>query len=102
MVKSAESVDESEVIREALGGSPIAFGQIVRRYQGDVRMFVATWIRCPAATDDIAQEVFVAGLGTEELRRLKTLEEENKRLKSLVTELSLDKQILQDVLSEKL
>ena len=60
MVKSAESVDESEVIREALGGSPVAFGQIVRRYQGDIRMFVATWIRCPAATDDIAQEVFVA------------------------------------------
>jgi putative transposase len=43
-----------------------------------------------------------AGLGTEELRRLKQLEEENKRLKSLVADLSLDKQILQDVLSKKL
>ncbi len=43
-----------------------------------------------------------AGLGTEELRRLKQLEEENKRLKSLVANLSLDKQILQDVLSKKL
>lgn len=43
-----------------------------------------------------------AGLGTEELRRLKSLEEENKRLKSLVADLSLDKQILQDVLSKKL
>ncbi|TWU49251.1 Transposase [Rubripirellula reticaptiva] len=31
-----------------------------------------------------------AGLGTEELRRLKQLEEENKRLKSLVADLSLD------------
>lgn len=43
-----------------------------------------------------------AGLGTEELRRLKSLEDENKRLKSLVADLSLDKQILQDVLSKKL
>ena len=43
-----------------------------------------------------------AGLRTEELRRLKSLEEENKRLKSLVADLSLDKQILQDVLSKKL
>ncbi|WP_145198569.1 IS3 family transposase [Thalassoglobus polymorphus] len=42
-----------------------------------------------------------AGLGTEELRRLKSLEEENKRLKSLVADLSLDKQILQDVLFKK-
>ena len=42
------------------------------------------------------------GMGVEELRRLKTLEEENKRLKSLVADLSLDKQILQDVLSKKL
>ena len=43
-----------------------------------------------------------AGLGIEELRRLKQLEEENKRLKSLVADLSLDKQISQDVLSKKL
>jgi putative transposase len=41
-----------------------------------------------------------ARLGTEELRRLKSSEEENKRLKSLVAGLSLDKQILQDVLSK--
>lgn len=33
-----------------------------------------------------------AGLGAEQLRRLKSLEEANKRLKSLVAELSLDKQ----------
>ena len=42
------------------------------------------------------------GMGVEELRRLKSLEEENKRLKALVADLSLDKQILQDVLSKKL
>ena len=43
-----------------------------------------------------------AGLGVAEVRRLKLLEEENKKLKSLVADLSLDKQILQDVLSKKL
>jgi putative transposase len=42
------------------------------------------------------------GMGVEDLRRLKSLEEENRRLKSLVADLSLDKQILQDVLSKKL
>lgn len=42
------------------------------------------------------------GLGIAELRRLKQLEEENRKLKQLVADLSLDKQILQDVLSKKL
>ena len=41
-------------------------------------------------------------LGVPEVRRLKQLEEENKKLKQLVADLSLDKQILQDVLSKKL
>ena len=41
------------------------------------------------------------GLGVSELRRLKCLEEENSRLKKLVADLSLDKQILQDVLQKK-
>ena len=43
-----------------------------------------------------------AGLGIAELRRLRTLEEENRKLKQLVADLSLDKKMLQDVLSEKL
>lgn len=43
-----------------------------------------------------------AGLGINEVRRLKQLEEENHRLKGLVADLTLDKQILQDVLSKKL
>ena len=41
------------------------------------------------------------GLGVAEVRRLRQLEDENKRLKALVADLSLDKQILQDVLSKK-
>jgi putative transposase len=43
-----------------------------------------------------------AGMGVNEVRRLKQLEEENRRLKGLVADLTLDKQILQDVLSKKL
>ena len=43
-----------------------------------------------------------AGLGVAELRRLRTLEEENKKLKQLVANLSLDKKMLRDVLSKKL
>jgi putative transposase len=42
------------------------------------------------------------GLGVSEVRRLKQLEEENKRLKQLVADLSLDRAMLQDVLSKKL
>lgn len=43
-----------------------------------------------------------AGLGSVELRKLKQLEEENRQLKKLVADLSLDKQMLKDVLSKKL
>ncbi len=43
-----------------------------------------------------------AGLGVAELRRLKQLEDENRRLKRLVADLTLDKQMLQDVLSKKI
>ena len=41
------------------------------------------------------------GLGTGELRRMRQLEEENRKLKQLVADLSLDKHILQDVLAKK-
>ena len=42
------------------------------------------------------------GMGVAELRRLKQLEEENRKLKNLVADLSLDKEMLQDVLRKKL
>jgi putative transposase len=40
------------------------------------------------------------GLGTAELRRLRQLEEGNLQLKRVVADLSLDKQMLQDVLKK--
>ena len=42
------------------------------------------------------------GLQSDQLRQLKQLQEENGRLKRLVAELTLDKTMLQDVLSKKL
>ena len=43
-----------------------------------------------------------AGLGVNELRQLKQLQEENARLKQIVADLSLDKQMLQDVLKKNI
>lgn len=41
------------------------------------------------------------GLDVAELRRLRQLEEENRKLKKLVADLTLDKHILQEVLQKK-
>ena len=41
------------------------------------------------------------GLEVSDAKRLKTLEDENRRLKRLVADLTLDKQMLQDVVSRK-
>jgi len=43
-----------------------------------------------------------AGLLPDEMRRLKQLEDENSRLKKLVADLSLDREMLQDVIRRKL
>ena len=56
----------------------------------------------------ISQATFYAwrkkfgGLGVAELRRLRQLEEENRKLKQLVADLSLDKAMLQEVVTKKL
>jgi putative transposase len=41
------------------------------------------------------------GMGVAELRRLRQLEDENRKLKKLVADLALDKHILQEVLQKK-
>lgn len=43
-----------------------------------------------------------SGVGPSELRRLRQLEEENRKLKQIVADLSLDKAMLQAVVAKKL
>jgi len=43
-----------------------------------------------------------AGLLPDEMRRLKQLEDENSRLKKIVADLTLDREMLQDVIKRKL
>jgi len=42
-----------------------------------------------------------AGMGVAELRKARQLEDENRRLKQLVADLTLDKHMLQEVLAKK-
>jgi putative transposase len=74
-------------LRQAASGTPVA--EITRK-MGISEMTFYRW-----------KKQF-ADMGVSEVRRLKDLEEENRRLKRLVADLTLDKQILQDVLSKKL
>jgi putative transposase len=73
-------------LRQAESGTPVA--EITRKME----ISEATFYRWKKK---------YAGLGISELRRLKQLEDENRRLKRLVADLTLDKQMLQDVLSKK-
>ena len=41
------------------------------------------------------------GIGVSEVRRLRQLEEENKKLKQMVADLSLDKHMLQEIIAKK-
>ena len=75
------------VLRQAEAGTPVA--EVVRKSVISEQPFY--WWKKK-----------YAGLGVAKLRRLKQLEEENRRLKQMVADLSLDKQMLQDVLSKKL
>jgi len=43
-----------------------------------------------------------SGMGVSEVRELRELREENTRLKKLVADLSLDKHMLQEVITKKL
>ena len=74
-------------LRQAESGTPVA--EIIRK-MGVSEVTFYRWKKK------------YAGLGVAELRRLKQLEDENRRLKRLVADLTLDKQMLQDVLSKKL
>lgn len=72
---------------QAASGTPIA--EITRR----MRISEVTFYRWKKR---------LAGLEGSEIHRSKELEDKNRRLKQLVANLTLDKQMLQDVLSRKL
>ena len=74
-------------LQQAEGGTPI--GEIVRKMGISEQTFYR-WKKK------------YAGLGVVEMRRLKQLEDENKKLKQLVADLSLDKAMLQEVVRKKL
>ena len=49
----------------------------------------------------VSPQAFYGGLGLNEVRELRLLREENRKLKGIVADLTLDKHILQEVLSKK-
>ena len=74
------------VLRQAEEGTPIA--EVCRKAGISEASFYA-WCKK------------YGGLLPSEMKRLKQLEEENHRLRRLVADLSLDKEMLQDVLRRK-
>lgn len=73
-------------LKQAEAGVPV--DELLRKY-GISRATFYTWRKK------------YGGLEASELKKLRDLEAENRRLKSLVADLALDKQILQEVLSKK-
>lgn len=73
-------------LRQAEAGTPV--GEVCRK----LGIAEATFYRW---------KQHFAGLGVSELRELRQLRDENRRLKRLVADLTLDKQILQESLRKK-
>jgi putative transposase len=76
----------SLALRQAEAGTPV--GEICRKLQVTEQTFYR-WKRK------------FGQLGTPEIRELRQLRDENKKLKQLVADLSLDKHILQESLKKK-
>ncbi len=83
------------------------------RYSAEQVAFALRQVESGTPVPDVCRKIGVAeqtfyrwkkrfaGMGIAEVRRLRILEEENRKLKQLVADLSLDKQMLQDVLRKK-
>ena len=76
----------SFAIKQAESGTPV--GEVCRKVGVSEQTFYR-WKRK------------YVGMGVAELRRIRQLEEENRKLKRIVADLSLDKHMLQEVLSKK-
>ena len=87
-MKKSKFTDEqiAFALKQAEGGTPVA--EIIRR----LGVTEATFYRWKQK---------YGGLLPSEVRKMRQLEEENGRLKRLVADLTLDKQMLQDVVSKK-
>ena len=87
MKKKRFSVEQiTSVLQQVEGGVPV--GEVCRQ----VGISEQTFYRWKKT---------YAGLESDQVREFKQLSDENGRLKKLVAELSLDKAVLQDVLSKK-
>ena len=88
-MKKSRYTDEqiAFALKQAETGTPVA--EVIRRMGISEQTFYR-W-----------KKVY-GGLGVGELRHLKQLEDENRQLKQLVADLSLDKHLLQDVLAKNL
>lgn len=87
MRKSRYSDEQiAAALRQAEAGTPIA--EITRK------------LGVSEATFYLWRKRF-GSLGTPEIRELRQLREENSRLKRLVADLTLDRQVLQDVVKKK-
>jgi putative transposase len=73
-------------LRQAEAGAPVA--EVCRKYG----ISEQTFYRWKKKFDQMAPS---------EIKKLKQLEDENRRLKGLVADLTLDKQMLQEVLRKK-
>ena len=76
----------AQALRQAEAGTPIA--DIIRKMGVHKNTFYL-WKKK------------YGGLGTPEIRELRQLREENTKLKRLVADLSLDRQILQEIVTKK-
>lgn len=74
------------VLKQAEAGVPLA--ELIRRVGISEQTFYRWKKQC-------------VGLEVDQVRQLKQLQEENTRLKQVVADLTLDKAMLQDVLSKK-